>query len=65
MMNYVIEIYKNRLYKKIVLGVLADNPGAIKLYQNLGFEQISAIFIMFNNLNNDKPFLFSMTVDLE
>ena len=41
MLNYVIDIYKKKLYDYIVLDVLAENPGAIKLYQNLGFEQFT------------------------
>ena len=64
LLNYVIEVYKERLYKEIVLDVLADNPGAIKLYQNLGFEQFTEIFSGFNNPKFDKPDVFSMKTEL-
>lgn len=32
---------KKKVYKKILLDVLADNPSAIKLYENLGFRKTS------------------------
>ncbi len=65
MLNQVIEIYKERLYKEIVLDVLAENPGAIKLYQNLGFEQFTEIFAGFNDPSKKKPDVFSMKADFE
>ena len=64
MMSYVIDVYKNKLFKEIVLDVLAQNPGAIKLYQNLGFEQFTEIFKGFNDPSKDKPLVFSMKTDL-
>lgn len=64
MMNHVIEIYKEKLYKEVVLDVLKENPGAIKLYQNLGFEQFTEIFLGFNNPNKQKPEVFSMKAEL-
>lgn len=65
MLSYVIDVYKKKLYKEIVLDVLADNPGAIKLYQNLGFEQFTEMFKGFNNPSKDKPDVFSMRTELE
>ena len=64
MMNYVIESYKKGLYNEIVLDVIADNPDAIKLYQNLGFEKFSEIFAGFNNPGYDKPDVFSMKLSV-
>lgn len=60
MIAQIIEIYKNKYFKEIALDVLAENPGAIRLYQNLGFEQSSDIFEGFNAPNKDKPEVFSM-----
>ena len=65
MLNYVIEIYKERLYKEIVLDVLANNPSAIKLYRNLGFEQFTEMFSGFNNPKYDKPEVFSMKKEID
>ena len=65
MLNHVIEIYKEKLFKSIVLDVLANNPGAIKLYQNLGFEQFTEIFSGFNNPKEEKPQVFSMKAKLK
>lgn len=64
MMNYVIDVYKDKLFKEIVLDVLAQNPGAIKLYQNLGFEQFTEVFKGFNDPSKDKPEVFSMKTEL-
>lgn len=60
MLSYIIEVYKNKYFKEIVLDVLAKNPGAIKLYRNLGFEQNSEIFEGFNDPKKEKPEVFSM-----
>ena len=60
MLTKIIEVYKNKLFKEIVLDVLADNPGAIKLYQNLGFEQFTENFKGFNDPLKNKPDVFSM-----
>ena len=60
MLNYVIDIYKKKLYDYIVLDVLAENPGAIKLYQNLGFEQFTEVFQGFNDPTKKRPDVFSM-----
>ncbi|MBR2678523.1 MAG: GNAT family N-acetyltransferase [Bacilli bacterium] len=60
MLDYVIDIYKKKLYDHIVLDVLAENPGAIKLYQNLGFEQFTEIFKGFNDPKKKRPDVFSM-----
>ena len=64
MLNYVIDTYKQKLYDHIVLDVLANNPGAIKLYQNLGFEQFTKIFAGFNDPKKKKPDVFSMEADI-
>ena len=64
MINKIIEIYKEKLFNEIVLDVLADNPGAIKLYQNLGFEQFTEIFEGFNDPNKKKPEVFSMKANI-
>ena len=64
MMSYVIDVYKNKLFKEIVLDVLAQNPGAIKLYQNLGFEQFTEVFKGFNDPSKGKPLVFSMKTNL-
>ena len=60
MLNHVIEEYKERKIKEIRLDVLAKNPGAIKLYQNLGFEQMGEVFEGFNHPEQEKPDVFSM-----
>ena len=60
MISTIIDIYKERLFKEIVLDVIAANPGAIKLYQNLGFEQFTELFKGFNDPNKKKPEVFSM-----
>lgn len=55
MIKTIINIYKEKLFKEIVLDVVAANPGAIKLYQNLGFEQFTEIFAGFNDPDKKKP----------
>ena len=65
MLNYVIDIYKKKLYDHIVLDVLADNPGAIKLYQNLGFEQFTEVFKGFSDPKEERPNVFSMETKLD
>ena len=64
MISTIIDIYKERLFKEIVLDVIAANPGAIKLYQNLGFEQFTELFKGFNDPNKEKPEVFSMKNEL-
>lgn len=64
MINNIINIYKEKLFKEIVLDVIAANPGAIKLYENLGFEQFTEIFKGFNDPNKEKPDVFSMKNEL-
>ena len=64
MLKNIIEIYKKQYFDEIVLDVLADNPGAIKLYRNMGFEQISEIFDGFNGPQLEKPDVFSMKLKL-
>lgn len=65
LVNYVVDIYVERSFKEIVLDVLVENPGAIRLYEKLGFEQIGEIFKGFNGISNDKPEAFSMRLDLK
>ena len=57
MLLRVIEIYKDKLFKEIVL---ADNNVAIKLYKNLGFEQSSENFKVFNAPSKERPNVFTM-----
>ena len=57
---HVIDVYRKKYFKEIILDVLAHNTGAIKLYQNLGFEQFTEIFAGFNNPEREKPDVFSM-----
>lgn len=64
MIKQVIDIYRKKCFDEISLDVLADNPSAIKLYQNLGFEQSSEIFKGFNDPSLEKPDVFSMKNDL-
>lgn len=65
LVNYVIEIYASKCFDEIVLDVLAKNPGAIKLYEKLGFEQFTEIFAGFNDPEKEKPEVFSMKLELE
>ena len=60
LISHVIDIYANKYFNGILLDVLANNPGAIKLYQNLGFEKFTEIFSGFNAPNEEKPDVFSM-----
>lgn len=64
LVSHVIEIYAKKCFDGIFLDVLADNPGAVKLYQNLGFEQFTEIFSGFNNPDEEKPDVFSMKIEL-
>ena len=64
LVSYVIDVYTEKMFDEIVLDVLAQNPGAIKLYQNLGFEQFTEIFKGFNGPNSQKPDVFSMKVQI-
>lgn len=65
MLTAVMDIYKKRLYDHVVLDVLAENPAAIKLYQNLGFKQFTEIFSGFNDPKKEKPEVFSMEVKMK
>ena len=64
LVEYAVEVYSEKMFKEIVLDVLADNPGAIRLYQKLGFEQFTEIFKGFNNPNETKPDVFSMKLNI-
>ncbi len=61
--NFIQE-YKRKMYKKIALDVLADNPRAIHLYQKMGFEQEGDVFPGFNAPSGKKPDVFTMTNEL-
>lgn len=64
-MNKIYKIKEIELQKEnIVLDVLVEKPKAIKLYQNLGFEQFTELFSGFNNPSKDKPQVFSMKAEL-
>lgn len=65
MLKHIMELYKKNLYNHIVLDVLAENPGAIKLYQNLGFEQFTEIFEGFNDPKKKRPNVFSMETKMK
>lgn len=65
LVDYAINVYKKKLFDHIVLDVLADNPGAIKLYQNMGFEQFTEIFAGFNDPKKERPDVFSMKAKIE
>lgn len=65
LVNHVIKIYTEKCFKEIVLDVLAQNPGAIHLYEKLGFEQFTEIFKGFNQPDKEKPDVFSMKVEIE
>lgn len=64
MVKQVIEVYRRKCFKEMALDVLANNPGAIKLYRNLGFEKSSDVFPGFNDPTLEKPAVFSMKVKL-
>lgn len=64
MVRQVIEVYRRKCFKEMALDVLADNSGAIKLYNNLGFKKSSDVFEGFNDPMLDKPAVFSMKVKL-
>lgn len=49
----------------IEFDVLAHNPGAIKLYRNLGFVQISDIEEGFNGNNMEKPEVILMSLKIK
>ena len=65
LVNYVIDVYTEKCFNEIVLDVLAQNPGAIRLYEKLGFKQFTEIFKGFNNPNSEKPDVFSMKLNIE
>ena len=65
MLQYILDVYKKKLFKKVVLDVLTENPSAIKLYQNLGFEKFTEVFKGFSNPKKERPDVFSMITELE
>ena len=65
LVNHVIDVYVEKCFNEIVLDVLSENPGAIHLYEKLGFEQFSEIFKGFNGTNEEKPDVFSMKINLD
>ena len=60
LLDNLIREYKEKMYKEIVLDVLADNPRAIHLYEKMGFKQDGDIFPGFNNPNEARPDVFTM-----
>lgn len=68
LLKTVIEEYKNKNnhnIKFIEFDVLAHNPSAIKLYQNLGFKQISNIEKGFNGYHMKKPDVILMQLKIK
>jgi len=65
LVSHVIEVYADKCFSEIVLDVLAKNPGAIHLYEKLGFEQFTEIFSGFSAPNKEKPDVFSMKLNLD
>ena len=65
MLSNIIDIYKAKFFKEIVLDVLEDNPSAIALYKRLGFEKFSELFDGFNDPSEVKPKVFSMKMDID
>lgn len=61
MLNWLIDIYKKSIFKKLALDVIKDNGAAVKLYENIGFEQSSDVFKGFNGPEGEKPDVFSMS----
>ena len=68
LLKTVIEEYKNNNNQNvefIEFDVLAHNPSAIKLYQNLGFKQISNIEKGFNGYHMKKPDVIVMQLKIK
>lgn len=68
LLKTVIEEYKNNNdndVEYIEFDVLAHNPSAIKLYQNLGFKQISDIEKGFNGYHMKKPEVIVMQLKIK
>lgn len=68
LLKTVIEEYKNNNNNNvefIEFDVLAHNPSAIKLYQNLGFKQISNIEKGFNGYHMKKPDVIVMQLKIK
>lgn len=60
LIDSLIKEYKAKMFNEIVLDVLADNPGAIHLYEKMGFTKSSDIFPGFNDPEKSKPDVFTM-----
>ena len=68
LLKTVIDDYKYNNFNNveyIEIDVLAHNPSAIKLYQNLGFKQVSDIEKGFNGNNMEKPEVILMTLKIK
>lgn len=61
MLNWLVDIYKRSIFKELALDVIKDNGAAVKLYENIGFEQSSEVFKGFNDPNEESPDVFSMS----
>lgn len=65
LVQYVVDFYAEKCFKEVVLDVLAKNPGAIHLYEKLGFEKFTEIFKGFNCPEEERPDVFSMKLLIE
>jgi len=65
LVNHVVDIYTEKCFEEIALDVLTENPGAIGLYEKLGFEQTSEVFKGFSAPTLEKPDVFSMKMRLD
>ena len=64
-LNWLIDIYKKSIFKDLALDVIKDNGAAVKLYENIWFEQSGEVFKGFNNPTEEKPDVFSMSFKFE
>ena len=62
MLSWLIDIYKESIFKELSLDVIKDNEAAVKLYKNMGFEQSSEVFKGFSDPKLERPDVFSMVL---
>lgn len=60
MLDDVMQIFTEKMYRHFVLDVVADNIGAVKMYNNLSFEQFTKMFSGFSDPDVRKPDVYSM-----
>lgn len=65
MLNWLIDIYKKSIFKELSLDVIIDNGAAVKLYENIGFEQNSEVFKGFSAPNEERPDVFSVSFNFD